>query len=237
MAEKELGWSNRTVRGRIQVFRLFLDWSVERKFHPHNFARDMKLPKIQYKIRPRLSQEKALSLLEFTLLCPYKTRFERYRALAIIGIFLYTGIRKSELLHLDTTDIKFDESMVMIRCGKGEKDRLIPLHPKLDALLKKYFEERSKLGYHTPSLIVSTRNDGLLSERLFRRLMIKIRDFSGIPFSAHVLRHTFATLMIEGGANIYALSKMLGHSSITTTTIYLEATTTMLMNDMEKFPL
>jgi site-specific recombinase XerD len=127
--------------------------------------------------------------------------------------------------------------MVAVRSGKGDKDRLIPLHPKLGTLLHKYLEERTQLEYRSPKLIVSSQNDQVLSERQFRRLMIKIRDFSGIQFSAHVLRHTFATLMIEGGANIYALSKMLGHTSITTTTIYLEATTAMLQNDMEKLPL
>ncbi len=65
----------------------------------------------------------------------------------------------------------------------------------------------------------------------------KIRQKSGIHFYPHLLRHTFATLMLEGGCNIYALSKMLGHSDIKTTTIYLAATTAHLQEQIRKHPL
>ena len=68
-------------------------------------------------------------------------------------------------------------------------------------------------------------------------LIQKIRARSGIYFSAHVLRHTFATLMLEGGCDIYSLSKMMGHSEIQTTTIYLSASTVHLHKQIHKHPL
>lgn len=231
---KQFDWSNRTIRGRIQVFRLFLDWSVQRGYHAHNFARDMKLPRIQHRIRPRLDREESLSLLDWVTRCPFRKQFERHRALTIVAIFLFSGIRRAELLKLHISDVRLAEGQLAVRSGKGDKDRLIPIHPRLHTILKRYLEERDKLNYLNSSLIVSTISDKGLSLRALRRILEKIRRFSGIPFSAHVLRHTFATLMIEGGANIYSLQQMMGHASIQTTTIYLTATTKMLKNDMDK---
>lgn len=230
-------WSNRTIRGRIQVFRLFLDWSVKRGYHSHNFARDMKLPRIQHRIRPRLDREQALSLLDWTNRIPFRRKFERHRAMAVIAIFLFSGIRRSELLKLEISDVRLSEGQLAIRSGKCDKDRLIPIHPRLHFVLSRYLEQRNELNYQCSSLIVSTISDKGLSLRALRRLLEKIRKFSGIPFSAHMLRHTFATLMIESGANIYSLQQMMGHSSIQTTTIYLSSTTKMLKNDMEKLHL
>jgi len=70
-----------------------------------------------------------------------------------------------------------------------------------------------------------------------KRLVERLRTKSKIHFTPHMLRHTFATLMLEGGADIFAISKMLGHSDIKTTTIYLSATTAHLKSEVEKHPL
>ena len=72
---------------------------------------------------------------------------------------------------------------------------------------------------------------------MIKRLVEKLREKSGIYFYPHMLRHTFATLMLEGGCDLFALSKMMGHSDIKTTTIYLSATTAHLQEQIKKHPL
>jgi site-specific recombinase XerD len=76
-----------------------------------------------------------------------------------------------------------------------------------------------------------------MGECVIPRLVRKLRVASGVHFSPHMLRHTFATLMLEGGADIFAISKMMGHSDIKTTTIYLSATTQHLQAEVDKHPL
>ena len=84
---------------------------------------------------------------------------------------------------------------------------------------------------------IHLKKDRRIGVKAIPRLVKKLRDASGVYFSPHMLRHTFATLMLEGGADIFAISKMMGHSDIKTTTIYLSATTAHLQAEVDKHPL
>jgi site-specific recombinase XerD len=103
--------------------------------------------------------------------------------------------------------------------------------------LKPYLLERSETNPYSIYFFVSRDAKGKLSEKAFRRLITKMRDTSKIFFTPHMLRHTFATLMLEGGCDVFSLSKMLGHSDIKTTTIYLTATVKHLQTQIGKHPL
>ena len=103
--------------------------------------------------------------------------------------------------------------------------------------LKRYLNERKKLFKTCPEFFTSyARNQGYTDSGL-KRVVRKLKDISKIEFTIHRLRHTFATLMIEGGCDIYSLSKMMGHSDISTTTIYLSTTAEHLRGQMLKHPL
>lgn len=140
-------------------------------------------------------------------------------------------------MNLRYTDIDVDNLSLFINKGKGSKDRIIPISITLSIILKRYLNERQRLNKTCPEFFTSfDRNTGLTEINL-KRLTEKIKLASGIKFTIHKLRHTFATLMLEGGCDIYSFSKMMGHSDIKTTTIYLSATVEHLRSQMTKHPL
>lgn len=102
--------------------------------------------------------------------------------------------------------------------------------------LKRYDDERKRLNRTCPEFFASSKNMGLTRTGL-RNLVALIQKASNMNFSLHKLRHTFATLMIEGGCDIYSLSRMMGHADIKTTTIYLAASPEHLRSQMVKHPL
>jgi len=121
--------------------------------------------------------------------------------------------------------------------GKGKKDRVLPVSTRLGAILSAYLAERARLGKTGPYFFASAQYDTPMPPKSIDIFMRRIRAAVGFHFSSHVLRHTFATLMLEGGCDIYALSLMMGHEKITTTTIYLACSPRMLAGSMEKHPL
>lgn len=135
------------------------------------------------------------------------------------------------------TDVDVENLTIFVSQGKGSKDRIIPMSFTLAQSLRKYLEERKRMNKTCAEFFCSlTYNRGFTSHGL-KRLVIQLRKASGVKFSVHKLRHTFATLMLEGGCDIYSLSKMMGHSDIKTTTIYLTASAEHLRSQMTKHPL
>jgi site-specific recombinase XerD len=202
-----------------------------------NPASDMEMPKLEKRIPPKLSKQDALKLLEVVYNYPYDYKFLRYRNHAIFAMFLFAGLRKAELLNLKFTDVDLENMSIFVRQGKGSKDRIVPIPQKLAEILRVYLQERSRLKKTCPEFFTSlNRNCGFTNTGM-KRLVEKIVKASKIQFSVHKLRHTFATLMLEGGCDIYSLSRMLGHSDIKTTTIYLSATAEHLRQQIIKHPL
>lgn len=231
------GWSAKTIRNRLMALRIFLDWCVKQGECISNPARDIDLPRLPKRLPRHLGKENALKVLEWTQHYRYLHEFERSRAVAIIALFMFTGIRLNELYQLNMGDIQLSEQRLFVRSGKGEKDRFIPMNVDLINYLKTYIHERDRRNRHCPSFFVSLKKDQRMGCKTIPRLVKKIRETCGVYFSPHMLRHTFATLMLEGGADIFAISKMMGHSDIKTTTIYLSATTAHLRSEIDKHPL
>jgi len=233
----EKKWSAKTIRTRMCALGLFFKWLVERNYLESNPIDRIPKPKLPKKLPKSLTKEEALTLLDWSKHLDYTFAFERNRAQAIMGLFIFTGIRKQELLNLKLHDVDLENRTLFVQSGKGEKDRLIPLNAKVLQLLRQYLETRKKRNAQSMSFFISLRYDIPMGEGAVKRLFDKLKERSGIAFSAHPLRHTFATLMLEGGCDIYSLSKMMGHSDIKTTTIYLSATVTQLQRQITKHPL
>jgi site-specific recombinase XerD len=230
-------WSPKTAKGAIVSINVFLNWSVEQNIILENPAKKIPKPKLSKKIPKHLSLEQAEKLLLWVQQINYRYDYEKNRAVAMIAMFMYSGIRFQELRSLTLADVDFVNKVITINGGKGDKDRMIPLAFTLQGYLKPYLLERTKTNPYSIYFFVSRDAPGKISEKALRRVVTKIRETSKIFFTPHMLRHTFATLMLEGGCDVFALSKMLGHSDIKTTTIYLTATVKHLQFQIKKHPL
>ncbi len=233
----ERGWSPNTFKCYYKSLSVFFRWCVENKYMGENPLVDIETPKIEKRLPPKLSKQDATRLLELVYNYPYEYKFLRYRNHAIFATFVFAGIRKKELTKLKLTDVDLENFTIFINQGKGSKDRVIPISYTLAIILKKYLEERKRLNKTCPEFFTSlNRNMGFTVDGL-KHLVKNIQKAFHLKFTVHKLRHTFATLMLEGGCDIYSLSKMMGHDSIKTTTIYLAASAEHLRSQMTKHPL
>jgi len=216
---------------------VFFKWAVKQKVIQHNPFEEIEKPKLEKKLPTRLTKQEAMNLLETVRCMRWASPFVKARNYAIFSMFLYCGLRKGELLRLKSSEVDISNMIISIKQGKGNKDRVVPIPYQLRPILERYMDERARLNKFCDYFYVSLQNDRNFTEDGFKHLIELVKKKSGIKFYAHMLRHTFATLMLEGGCDIYALSKMMGHNDIKTTTIYLSASVEHMRSQMVKHPL
>jgi site-specific recombinase XerD len=234
---KDKNWKISTYRTYYMTLIVFFRWCVKNKYLEENHLNDFELPKLEKSLPKKIKKEDALRLLEIAYNYPYTQKYLKYRNHAIFALFLFAGLRKNELLNLKFADVDIENMSIFVRMGKGSKDRIIPMNHTLAQSLNRYQIQRKKSGKTCPEFFTcSNRNRGLTESGL-KLITNQLKASSGISFTIHKLRHTFATLMLEGGCDIYSLSKMMGHSDIKTTTIYLSASAEHLRGQMTKHPL
>ncbi len=233
----ERNWSAQTIRHHLVSLNVFLNWCETEQYIKENTVKKIPKPRLPKTIPKHLSIDQAERLLDCAKIYPYVYAYEKHRAVAIIALFIYTGVRYKELLDLKLEDIDFDNNIVHILSGKGSKDRNIPLSATLKGYLKPYLSERTEINPYSIYFFVSKRSKAKMGDKTLRRLIEKLKIKSKVYYTPHMLRHTFATLMLEGGCDIFSLSKMMGHSDIKTTTIYLSATVGHLQHQISKHPL
>jgi site-specific recombinase XerD len=233
----ERAWEIQTHISYYNTLKVFLRWCVKEGYLEKDPLVNVVCPKPDKKLPQRLSAKQANLLLDTVNNYPYKWNFLRVRNYAILATLIYTGLRKEELLNLKYSDVDVDQLTIFVRLGKGRKDRIIPMTYNLAEALGNYLIERRRLNRTCQEFFVSRVNNIGFDYCSLRRLITQMRKATNLKFTAHSLRHTFATLMVEGGCDIYSLSKMMGHSDIKTTTLYLSATTGHLRSQITKHPL
>lgn len=216
---------------------VFFQWCIKQGYLAENPIADLESPKLEKHLPRSITKQDAFKLLESVYNYPYESSFIRYRNHAIFSVFILAGLRKQEILKLRYADVDLENMTLFINSGKGNKDRVVPINSTLLISLDKYLQERKKRNITCIDFFASSLQNRGISETTLKRLIESVRRDTHIPFSAHKLRHTFATLMIQGGCDIYSLSKMMGHNDIRTTTIYLGATTDHLKSQIFKHPL
>ncbi len=233
----ERKWTVDTFLNYYKGLKSFFKWCVSRGYMEKNPIEGIERPRLERKLPKRITKQEAMKLLEYSFHTKYAYRFERYRNRALFAVMIYSGLRAQEVLNLRLNDVDLSNGIISVNLGKGGKDRIVPVCGALSKVLREYLIDRKRLNRDCIFFFVSIRGDVPFTYSGLKNLVARMKGLTGIKFSCHRLRHTFATLMLEGGCDIYALSKMLGHSDIKTTTIYLSASVSHLQEQVMKHPL
>lgn len=185
--------------------------------------KDRSLPKIL----SEADVEKLLARTEIEAGDPKATTMAHFNAVrlhALLEILYATGLRVSELVSLPVTVARSDSRFLMVR-GKGSKDRMVPLSGKAREAMAKYLGIRDALPQlmESPWLFPAISESGFLARQVFARELKGIAARAGLrttTISPHVLRHAFASHLLQNGADLRAVQQLLGHSDISTTQIY-----------------
>lgn len=159
---------------------------------------------------------------------------------AILEIFYSTGIRLSELTELNREDVDFEQALIRVR-GKGRKERIVPVGIPALRTLKDYLERRGSLGEDgspddRKGPLITGRNNERINPRTVERIVDKCMRRSGNQkkISPHALRHSFATHLLDAGADLRSIQEMLGHESLSTTQRYTSVSVGRLMEIYDK---
>ncbi|MCA9232689.1 MAG: site-specific tyrosine recombinase XerD [Planctomycetales bacterium] len=232
----ELSLAPKSVTRHIASLKVFFRYLQLEGALTDNQAELLSSPKLWQRV-PQVLSEKQVDLL---LAAPRRGDPCWQRDRAILELLYATGCRVSELCNLRSRDLHLKERYCICH-GKGEKQRIVPLGTRAIAAVGSYLEnERPQLatrrGQVSEQLILSPRGQGLRRERVWE-LIKKYATRVGIPheISPHSLRHSFATHLLAGGADLRQVQEMLGHASIATTQIYTHVDHTRLKKVHETF--
>jgi site-specific recombinase XerD len=234
---QQRGWSATTLATYHKRLNVFFDWCVQRALTKFNPVKNVPKPKLERRILKRLSVNEARRVLRTCLALSWDSEFHRARNTAIIATFIYAGLRRSELLNLRLSDVDLNQKLLIIRSGKGAKDRVLPIGDTLFNVLRAYEVLRVKRPGLSVAFFLSSTHDCGVTENGLRFVISRLKKETGLQFYPHLLRHTYATLMLDGGCDIYSLSRLMGHDDIRSTTTYLSASVEHLRKEIEKHPL
>ena len=204
---------------RLTVFRRFYRWLVRerrREDDPTLHIRSARQP-------PRFPKTLSEQQVEALLGAPAVDTTLGQRDRAMLETLYATGLRVSELVGLRTVEVGLNEGVVRI-VGKGDKERLVPLGDEARDWIERWQREgrRELLGARTSDALFVTRLGGAMTRQMFWTLVKRYARAAGIqaPLSPHVLRHAFATHLLNHGADLRVVQMLLGHADISTTQIY-----------------
>lgn len=215
--------SFRSQHVRLVPVRAFFKWCARNNHTLYNPASELDLPKLEKRLPKHiLSASEADTVLNVVNVADPLGLRDR----AILETFYSTGMRRLELASLKLLDLDVERGTIMIRLGKGKKDRMIPIGDRALAWIDRYvIEVRPSLALEPDdgTLFLSNQGDTFSPNRLTQmvREYIDKADI-GKRGSCHLFRHTMATLMLEGGADIRFIQQMLGHAELSTTQIYTQ---------------
>lgn len=211
--------SRATVQRRLFAIKAFFRWRESVTGTP-NPARAMRSPRLDRRLPQVMSEDAVAALIEADDRESCDTP-AALRDRAILEVLYATGLRVSELTGLYWRDIDSELGMVMVRAGKGNKDRLVPLgEPALDALLA--WRAVMPVAWSLDGPVITNLRGRRLTARSVQKLVAHRLMVAGLdtPLTPHGLRHSFATHLLNAGADLRSIQEMLGHSSLATTQRY-----------------
>jgi len=215
------GYSSRSLNLVVQALRAYFRFEGA-----DEEAEKLKPPKVPRSLPKALTREEVKKLL--SVIPPTRKR-DRLIVLLLYG----AGLRVSELVNLKKSEVDLKRGVIVVRGGKGAKDRMVPISEFLAKEIESYLETRSDSSEY---LLVEERRKSKdrLSTKTVWYLLRKYGKRAGVEVTPHKLRHSFATHMLERGVDIRAIQELLGHSNLSTTQIYTKVTVEHLKRAQEK---
>ena len=232
LLESELDRSASTIARRISSmvgFFRFLSQEGELSFY---LQKDIERPKQHKRLPVVLSMEEVDALLDAV----DASKSHGCRDKAMLETMYATGLRVSELLSLQIKDIKFDNGLVVVRHGKGNKQRSVPIGEYALSCLRAYIDgpRRENKGKNLPEVFLNRLGTPVSRVYFFQQIR-KYAELAGIdkPISPHTLRHCFATHLLSNGADLRIVAEMLGHVHLSTTQIYTHLSSRRVLDAYE----
>ena len=231
---KKLGYSPTSTSRALSAIKSFHKFLYLEHRTLENPATNLSSPKLDKKLPTVLSVEEVIKLLDSL----DDSTPIHHRNKAMIEMVYGTGLRVSELVGLKLQDLHLTNKMISVK-GKGNKERIVPVGELAVEYLKKYiyeYRDSMKKGYYTENIFLNNHGKKISRQGFF--LIIKdIAKQKNIDknITPHMLRHSFATHLLNNGADLRTIQEMLGHSSITTTQIYTNVSTDILKENYELY--
>lgn len=221
-----------TVARRLSALRSFFAFALEDGVVALNPMRFMDNPKLPFHLPEVLSREEITRMLEL----PEMGNRKGFRDRCILELLYASGLRVSELCGLTTRDLDLQRGVAIV-FGKGSKQRIAPMHNLAQRLLAQYIEKWRQLFKPVTSALFLNPSGKPLSRQSVWKLVKAYAAKAGVtrPVSPHTFRHSFATHLLEGGADLRSVQMLLGHASIDATEIYTHVQTAHLRETHRKF--
>lgn len=221
-------YTKSTTARKLATLRSFYKFLIRRGLVPANPLSTIRTPKQEKRLPKCLDLEQVQKLLD----APGDGDLLASRDRAMLEVLYSSGIRVSELVELEMADMDLQEGVLRVR-GKGRKDRLTPIGSQAIAAIQKYFQMRqtdSKMNGAHANRVFLNKHGQPLSTRSVRRKLDKYLSIAGLDpgISPHTLRHSFATHLLNNGADLRSVQELLGHQSLSTTQIYTHLTTSRM---------
>lgn len=219
----EQGLSPRSIHRKITSVKAFYNYLMREQIVENNPAVNQTLPKVRKKLPTFVSEENLSLLLDSG--SNFDDDFSGRRDKLIVSLFYGTGIRLSELMNLKEQDVDREARLIRV-LGKRQKERVIPYPSEINNLFESYVIARNKqIGYKTEYLLVTDKGKQVYEKLIYRVVKKNLAKVTSLEKkSPHVLRHTYATHLLNKGADLNAVKELLGHSNLAATQVYTHTT-------------
>ena len=227
LSEKEL--SPLSINRKISSLSKYYDFLIKINDLKSSPLKNHKRLKVQKKLIIPFSEDEVLKVVDV-----FSKNFEGKRNLLIVDMLYSTGLRRDELINIKLNDVLLDENLVKV-LGKRNKERLVPLVLNLKSRINDYLQFRNEIKSSSSNFFITTKGKKIgpsLVYRVVKNYFSKVS--TKVKTSPHVLRHSFATHMLNNGADINSIKEIMGHSSLASTQIYTKIKLPKIINDYKK---
>lgn len=231
---KNAKMSDKSISRNISSIRTFYKFLLVEKIITRNPIELIELPKTKKSLPNVLSVEEVDKLLDIAVVDSFSSRNK-----AMLELMYASGLRVSELINLKVKDIDLEEALVKTM-GKGNKERVIPIGDYALHAIENYltYDREQLLKRRINDYLFLNNHGNALTRQGFFKILKKLAKEKGIEtnFSPHTLRHSFATHLLNGGADLRSIQELLGHSDISTTQIYTHVSNELLKENYQNHP-